>query len=101
MGEWKAQLSVRVRQQLRRDMEEFAYQDRRKLGNVAETLLEWAWEQLRTAGTIERLLRFSIKAKGTANGSAEDEREPQDNGRRSSEPASLRKPGTTNLRQPL
>ncbi len=47
MGEWKAQISVRVRQQLWREMEEFAYEDRRKLGNVAETLLEWAWEQFK------------------------------------------------------
>jgi hypothetical protein len=43
MGEWKAQISLRVRQDLRRELEEFAYKDRRKLGNVGEALLEWAW----------------------------------------------------------
>lgn len=46
MGEWKAQLSLCVRRDLRREMEEFADKERRKLGNVGEVLLEWAWEQL-------------------------------------------------------
>ena len=101
MGEWKAQLSVRVRQELRRETEEFAYADRRKLGNVAETLLEWAWDQLKATGSIERLLKFNIKPKGAANGSAENERERQGEDRRSSQSASPRKPGTPNLRQPL
>ena len=72
MGEWKAQISVRVRQELRRELEEFAYADRRKLGNVAETLLEWAWEQLRASGSIERLLKFNIKPRSRTNGSAEN-----------------------------
>jgi hypothetical protein len=40
MGEWKAQISLRVRQDLRRELEEFACKDRRKLGNVGEALLE-------------------------------------------------------------
>jgi hypothetical protein len=39
MGEWKAQISLRVRQDLRREMEEFADKERRKLGNVGEVLL--------------------------------------------------------------
>jgi len=39
MGEWKAQLSLRVRQ-LRRELEEWAFKERRKLGNVGEVLLE-------------------------------------------------------------
>jgi len=33
MGEWKAQISLRVRQDLRREIEELAYKKRRKLGN--------------------------------------------------------------------
>jgi len=65
MGEWKAQLSLRVRQDLRRELEEFADKDRRKLGNVGETLLEWAWEQLQVVGSIDRLLKFKIKSKGS------------------------------------
>jgi len=62
MGEWKAQISLRVRQDLRRDQEEFADKERRKLGNVGETL-QWAWEQLQVAGSIERLLKFKIRSK--------------------------------------
>lgn len=42
MGEWKAQISLRVRQDLRREMEEFADKERGKLGKVGEVLLEWA-----------------------------------------------------------
>jgi hypothetical protein len=64
MGEWKAQISVRVRQDLRRDLEEIAARERRKLGNVVETLLEWAYEQLKAAGSTEKLLRFKIPQKG-------------------------------------
>ena len=61
MGEWKAQISLRVRQDLRRDLEEFTFKEWRKLGNVGETLLEWAWEQLQVAGRIDRLLKFKIR----------------------------------------
>jgi hypothetical protein len=63
MGEWKAQISLRVRQDLRREMEEFADKERRKLGNVGEVLLEWAWVQLQAAGSIDRLLKFKIRSK--------------------------------------
>jgi hypothetical protein len=63
MGEWTAQISLRVRQNLRREMEQFADKERRKLGNVGEVLLEWAWEQLRAAGSIDRLLKFKIRSK--------------------------------------
>lgn len=75
MGEWKAQVSVRVRQELRREMEDFAYQDRRTLGNVAETQLEWAWEQLSAPGRFERLLKLNVKPKGSTNGAAEIQRD--------------------------
>jgi hypothetical protein len=60
MGEWKAQLSLRVRQDLRRELEEFAAKERRKLGNVAEVILEWGFEQLKTAGSVERLLNYQL-----------------------------------------
>ena len=40
MDEWKAQTSLRVRQDLRRELEEFGCNDRRKFGNVGEALLE-------------------------------------------------------------
>jgi len=60
MGEWKAQLSLRVRQDLRRDMEAFAERERRKLGNVGEALLEWSFEQLKVAGSLDRLLKYQL-----------------------------------------
>ena len=60
MGEWKAQLSLRVRQDLRCELEEFAAHERRKLGNLGEILLEWAFVQLKTAGSVDRLLRVSL-----------------------------------------
>lgn len=60
MGEWKAQISLRVRQSLRAEMEEFAAGERRKLGNVAEVLLEWGFEQLKAAGRTDGLLKGKI-----------------------------------------
>jgi hypothetical protein len=63
MGEWKAQVSLRVRQELRRELEEWANRDRRKLGNLGEVLIEWAFEQLKNAGSTERLLKFRIRKK--------------------------------------
>jgi hypothetical protein len=63
MGEWKAEISLHVRQDLRREIEDFAYKEQRKLGNVGETLLEWAWAQLQVAGSIEQLLKFGIRSK--------------------------------------
>jgi len=53
-------MSLRVRQELRREMEEFAYKDRRRLGNLGELLMEWAWEQLKAAGSIDRLLKYHL-----------------------------------------
>ena len=61
MGEWKAQISLRVRQALRTELEEFAARERRKLGNITELILEWAFEQLKTAGSTERLLQYKIR----------------------------------------
>jgi hypothetical protein len=61
MGEWKAQLSLRVRQALRAELEEFAAREKRKLGNLGEVILEWAFEQLKAAGSTERLLKYKIR----------------------------------------
>ena len=61
MGEWKAQISLRVRQALRAELEAFAAREKRKLGNVGEVLLEWSFEQLKAAGSIDRLLKYRIR----------------------------------------
>ena len=65
MGEWKAQISVRVPQALRIEMEQFAARERRTLGNLGELLIEWAFEQLKAAGSTERLLKFALKPRTT------------------------------------
>jgi hypothetical protein len=61
MGEWKAQLSLRVRQALRSELEECAAREKRKLGNLGELILEWGFEQLKAAGSSERLLKYKIR----------------------------------------
>jgi len=61
MGEWKAQISLRVRQALRSELEELASRERRKLGNITELILEWGFEQLKAAGSTERLLKYKIR----------------------------------------
>lgn len=67
MGEWKAPLSLRVRQDFRRELEQVAAKERRTLGNLGELLLEWACDQLKIAGSLDRLLNPDVasqKGKG-------------------------------------
>lgn len=61
MGEWKAQISLRVRQALRIELEEIAAREHRKLGNLTELLIEWSSRQLKEAGSTEELLRSGIR----------------------------------------
>jgi hypothetical protein len=61
MGEWKASVTVRVQPALRAELWQFAARERRSLGNIGATLLEWAFEQLKTAGSTERLLQYRIR----------------------------------------
>ena len=51
--EWKAQVSVRIRQTLWAEIEEFAAKERRTMSNISESFLEWVspmdihiWRQL-------------------------------------------------------
>jgi hypothetical protein len=62
MGEYKVQLSLRVRQALRAELEQFAAREKRKLGNIGEVILEWAFEQLKVAGSTDRLLKYKIRS---------------------------------------
>jgi len=41
-------------------LEAFAEKERRKLGNVAEVILEWGFEQLKMAGSVDRLLKYRL-----------------------------------------
>lgn len=61
MGEWKAQISVRVRQALRVELEEIAAREHRKLGNLTELLIEWSSKHLKEAGCTKELLRSEIR----------------------------------------
>ncbi|MGC2333406.1 MAG: hypothetical protein WA581_18285 [Candidatus Acidiferrales bacterium] len=65
MGEWKVQISVRVSQALRAELERYAAAEKRTLANFGAVLLEWAFEQLKAAGSTERLLKFSLKPRST------------------------------------
>ncbi len=60
MGEWKASVSLRIRPALRIEMERFAASEQRSLGNVGALLLEWGFEQLKAAGSTDRLLKQKI-----------------------------------------
>jgi hypothetical protein len=62
MGEWKAQVSFRVRQAFRDDLAAFAAQEKRTLGNLGQVILEWGFEQLKTAGSTHRLLKYKIRS---------------------------------------
>ena len=66
MGEWKAPLSLRVRQDLRAGLEEVAAREKRTLANIGEVILEWGFQQLLVAGSTERLLKYKILLPGTA-----------------------------------
>jgi len=72
MGEWKAPLSLRVRQQLRTGLEEAAARDKRTLGNLSEVLLEWSFQQLQAVGSTERLLQYSVSPKSVRRSGPEE-----------------------------
>ena len=61
MGEWKVQVSVRVSQGKRAELEEYAAREKRTLANFGAVLLEWAFEQLKAAGSTERLLKYKVR----------------------------------------
>jgi hypothetical protein len=77
MGEWKAQVGLRVRQALREEMESFAASENRKLGNVGEVLLEWGFDQLKAAGSTMRLLKCKVRL---ADGAKDSRNRRQDGG---------------------
>ena len=60
MGEWKVTVTMRIRQALRADLEQCAARERRSLGSVVELLVEWAFAQLQTAGTLTHLLKYQL-----------------------------------------
>jgi hypothetical protein len=67
MGEWKTALSVRVRQELKYELQKVADREYRKLGNLSELLLEWSYQQLEAVGSTEQLLKGKIVPKATSD----------------------------------
>ena len=61
MGEWKAAVTLRIPPALRIEVEQFAGRERRSLGNLGAVLLAWSFEQLKAAGSIDRLLKYKIR----------------------------------------
>jgi len=60
MGEWKARTSMRVTQDLRRELDEVAVRERRTLGSFCMLLIEWDFEQHKELGSNEKLLQYKI-----------------------------------------
>ena len=61
MGEWKKSVTLRMRNDLRTEMNAFAEREKRSLGGLAAILLEWSFEQLKAAGNTTRLFGQSAK----------------------------------------
>jgi hypothetical protein len=61
MGEWRVQISVRVSQQVRADLEKYAAREKRTLANFGAVLLEWSFEQLKAVGSTEQLLKQHVR----------------------------------------
>jgi len=55
MGEWKTGISLRVRGDLKAEMEEFAKNEKRSFGNLGAVLLDWSFELLKAAGSTSEL----------------------------------------------
>jgi len=61
MGEWRVQVSVRVSQAMRAELEKYAAREKRTLANFGAVVLEWGFEQLKAAGSTERLLKYKVR----------------------------------------
>jgi hypothetical protein len=60
MWRQKLQISLRIGPELRRELEEIARRENRTIGNAVTLLLEWGYEQLKAAGTTERLRQCGV-----------------------------------------
>jgi hypothetical protein len=61
MGEWKMNVTLRMRGNLRTEINQFAEREKRSLSNLASILLEWSFEELKSAGSTTKLLGRSAK----------------------------------------
>lgn len=60
MGVWKTTVTMRIRPDFKDELAKFAAREKRSLGNLGGILLEWALEQLVSAGSTDRLLKSKI-----------------------------------------
>lgn len=67
VGIWKVGCSIRLRPEFKAILEECAQRERRSFGNLGAVLLEWALEQLKAAGSVQRLLKYGIRPKEGAD----------------------------------
>jgi hypothetical protein len=64
MGVWKTTVTMRIRPDFRDELVKFAASEKRSLGNLGGILLEWAFEQLESVGSTDRLLKSKIRPAG-------------------------------------
>jgi hypothetical protein len=60
MGEWRVQISVRVSQEIRAELEKYVAREKRTLANFGAVLLEWSFEQLKAVGCTDQLLKQKV-----------------------------------------
>jgi len=60
MGEWRVQVSVRVSEATRAELQKFATAEKRTLANFGAARLEWGFEQWKMVGSTERLMKYKI-----------------------------------------
>lgn len=60
MGEWRVQVSVRVSQAMRAELEGVATAEKRTLANFGAALLEWGFEQWKVVGSTESLMKYKF-----------------------------------------
>ncbi len=62
MGVWKTGIALRVRGDLKVEMEEFARNEKCSFGNLGAVLLDWSFELLKVAGSTSELFgRRSVR----------------------------------------
>lgn len=62
MGEWRVQVSVKVSQATRTELEKFAVAEKRILANFGAVLLECGFEQWKVFGSTKRLMKYKIRS---------------------------------------
>ncbi len=68
MRTWKTGCALRIRVDLKAEMEEFARREGRSFGNLGAVLLDWSFELLKAAGSTSELFgRRGVKRLNNIN----------------------------------